>query len=1663
MILEETELFQLVLTRADSPATYDSTPLHITILDDEDLTYVIEGDATIGEDAGNYTVQLRRTGDITADAMVAYTVSGGSGRAAEAADFAGNTFTDGNFVFTGYDALSDEITFTIENDGDSEGAETFQISVNGGTPSTTKSKEVTIDDDDAQLVTVGRVGSDSGPVNEGDMIMLEVALKEPGVVADGNLTVNLAARVTAASNGGTAADVTIPATVTIPNGMSKASFAVSAVQDSIAEYDEIVNIYVSHVNTAPIDDNGYNLMIASDANDKIMASLAVLPSSNLNEGGTANIRITLTAGGARLPSSTPANALSLVLSDSANDGMDVTIPLTDITPELVSGSTYDVAIALDHDDLLEALETIELELRIDSTKNPDLEDVLDVSGASTSFMLADADMGQVSITTSGTPSFTEDQSVMVTVELPSGLTAGANITIAYDLIVIDPHEDGKASTADIDGDVMGRVVTIMKGDRTAVIMIDLVDNDGAELTEQLGIRLTSASGATGVSADNSETNVLILDNEPTEYTLVGDATVVEGVAYTVRLSRIGTIVSDAMVTYTIGDAPNGNDVDITDFGGTFPTGNFMFSGDDALSDEVTIATGDDDDLEPDETFQISVNGGTPSTTKSKEVTITNDDKASAEIQIGTSSGTIAEGASTMLVVALTNAPDGATEDLTVHLLARAHTSDPDGGTAADVTIPASVMIPKGAGSVPLMVSAFNDDDVEYDETVNIYVSMVGSDSASDSGVDLTIESEDQITVTALEVLGTSILTEGNMATVRITLSDRLPSRTLAGALSLILSDSTNDGLDVDIPAPDITPDLKSMATFEVEISLLDDTLLEDTERIELGLQIASGQDPDLADVLDVSVAEASTSFMLSDADSGRVTAALSKTTYNENEDVMVTVSLPSGLTAGADIYVDYELDFTLTNDGGTTRVSADIDDIEGTSSIGRVTIMTGAVSAIFTIDLDNDLIAEETELLGVGLTGASGAMSVMYDDTVMQLRILDDDEPEYTLEGTRMVNENPPGIYTVQARRRGRTDVLSVGYTVTVAATNSASAADFTGGVFPTGSFTFSGNDALSTNMAMIGIEDDTLLEDVENFLIVAGNAMHPVMLFDNDAPTVFVDYPDGVSSITFEEGQSVDLVAVLQNAPNGATEELTVSLAAREVSGATDSGTPDDVEFPWWSAMTTPTITIPVGASKVTFAVKAVADGLAEYTETVNIYASQVAYGSKSRNPGDSGSKLTIVSKDQIVAELEVLEDADELVEGSTINIRVKLNQQLPDRTPARTLALVLQDGSFENDYVRIISPDLTTDLKTDRSTDVMVELKENTCLIDVTAQFRLRIASSLLPLLPTGASTSFDIIDNDPGTLSVVPVGGDAHFEGATIAFEVKLPPGITACTEIEVDYDITGPTSDGTRTPAGPGDSSITTMSAVGFAQGLVLPVRGFAQMGGGPLMIMPGQNSVLLRIQLTDDTTPEEAELLGIRLMGVSGDAKVEYNSDMETVITILDNEDPVLQIIGSRSVNEEDGRYTVRLRRLGRIDQDGEIPYTIVGEGADDGDFVGALTGKFEFNGYEPLSELVIVPLEDDRSAEGSKTFQIMVERADSKTKVEYVAPGTYMPYVDPVTGMPVTGFAVTLLDSDVADFFGALPPTGGPVLPIWLVLLLALTGIALLVPTLRYLRTAPRD
>ena len=158
-----------------------------------------------------------------------------------------------------------------------------------------------------------------------------------------------------------------------------------------------------------------------------------------------------------------------------------------------------------------------VELRIDSTIAPGLEDLLTVG--TSSFTITDADdMDQVSIAALSKTTYNEGEDVAVTVGLPSGFTAKTDITVDYELIVTTTDEDGKASAADITGPTSGSV-TINEGAGTATITISLADDDVVELTELLGVRLTSASGTPGVPVDAKTTQLTILDNDVLEVTL----------------------------------------------------------------------------------------------------------------------------------------------------------------------------------------------------------------------------------------------------------------------------------------------------------------------------------------------------------------------------------------------------------------------------------------------------------------------------------------------------------------------------------------------------------------------------------------------------------------------------------------------------------------------------------------------------------------------------------------------------------------------------------------------------------------------------------------------------------------------------------------------------------------------------------------------------------------------------------------------------------------------------------------------------------------------------------------------------------------------------------------------------------------------------------------
>ena len=1248
-VSEEPELVGIRLTGArvvsGETLMVDDDPAIITILDNDAVEYVIEGAETVVE-GGVYSARLRRRGYTLSDDSVAYTVVGLGPDAADAADFSGAVLPTGEFTFVGHDALSAEIRIPLREDPVAEDPETFRIEVASGVSTLPATRDVTIRDNDAPEVTLSLTEGSTSVITELDSTSSSLGilnirqLMVDGLVGTLEMELGLAARAATVNDGGTAADVYFfkriggieeITSITLVPGQTNLDLFVVAAADDVVEFDETVNLYIATVNGVRVTDSGVDITIKNKG--KAQATLTVEDGA---EGGTTMATIDL--GGKTLSSAIPSNALRLVLADGSTMNADVEIVATDIVAGLKEASTVNVPIILKDDGMVEDTERVDLELRIDSTIAPGLGTLLTV-GTGSSFMLADAEMDQVSIAALSRTSYNEGEGVTVTVGLPSGFTASADITVGYKLIVTTTDEVGKASDADIDGPVMGSV-TINQDDRTAIITINLKDNDGAELMEQLGLRLTSASGTPGITFDTTTIQLTILDTDPTEYTLEGAATVVEGGTYMVRLRRVGGLITpDATVSYTVSDAATGNDVDAADFGGTFPTGSFTFSGDDALSDEISIATGDDQTLENDETFQISAGGAT------KDVTITDDDM-------------------------------------------------------------------------------------------------------------------DQVSI-----------------------------------------------------------------------------------------------------------------------------AALSRTSYNEGEDVLVTVELASRISAGTNITVGYELIVTTTDEVGKASAA----DITGLTS-GFVTINDGARTAIITINLEDDRIIEETELLGVRLTSASGATGVTFDATTTQLMILDNEPIIGFRPEVREVDESDGEVVlTVEVISGILTEEVTLSYTTEDG--SATSSGDYTGANV----VSIPALSAMTQSVTFrVMIVDDMAPESTEQFFVdLAGTLPAGVTLVPSRATVTITDTDTdpvviGFDSASYRVAENAGSVALTVKLLSGSlTETVTVSYATMDGSARAGSD---------YTTMMS-TLTLSPGDPEETIMVPIIDD---DTRETDEMFTVELSVGSSGVILDPSVATVTIPENDQPIVVVPEIVTATLSLENITVpedetrTFEILLSDIAPE---ALTFTLV-GDSAYTGDYT--LSPDpIVISKGGDRVTVTIMAVDDPAAELDEVFMLSLMSESSLV-MIGDRDSITVTIPGNDQPVIPPDPEPDPVEIGFSLEAYKVDENAGSVMLT-VEV--------ISGTLTE----DVMLTYMTSDGSA------VAGSDYMSMfGILTLSPGDTEETIMVQIIDDSTNEPDETFMVHLFLSGTSAGITLDPDVATV-TIIDDDLPpppeaaeVEFVVTSATIDEGD-KYEIGLR------------------------------------------------------------------------------------------------------------------------------------------------------
>ncbi|MDB5338829.1 MAG: cya 3, partial [Planctomycetaceae bacterium] len=183
-----------------------------------------------------FTFTVTRSGDTSTATSVSYGVSGSSGVAATAPDFAGGVFRTGTITFAANET-SKGITIDVAGDTTVESDEGFTVTLSNAT--------------NGAVITgataTGTILNDDVALNSLSLSLSSISISEVGgqTTATIQRTGSTAAALVVTLQSSDTSAATVPGTVTIPSGQQSATFVVTAVNNQINDGSHLVTISAS--------------------------------------------------------------------------------------------------------------------------------------------------------------------------------------------------------------------------------------------------------------------------------------------------------------------------------------------------------------------------------------------------------------------------------------------------------------------------------------------------------------------------------------------------------------------------------------------------------------------------------------------------------------------------------------------------------------------------------------------------------------------------------------------------------------------------------------------------------------------------------------------------------------------------------------------------------------------------------------------------------------------------------------------------------------------------------------------------------------------------------------------------------------------------------------------------------------------------------------------------------------------------------------------------------------------------------------------------------------------------------------------------------------------------------------------------------------------------
>jgi Ca2+-binding RTX toxin-like protein len=576
-----------------------------------------------------------------------------------------------------------------------------------------------------------------------------------------------------------------------------------------------------------------------------------------------------------------------------------------------------------------------------------------------------------------------------------------------------------------------------------------------------------------------------------------------------------------------------------------------------------------------------------------------------------------------------------------------------------------------------------------------------------------------------------------------------------------------------------------------------------------------------------------------------------------------TVTLSQALNAPASV------NWQVNGTGPNPANAADFPG--GVIPSGTLTFAPGEISKTISVTVAGDPTPETDETFLVALSGAT-AGTIVLNGQSNPSTIVNDDIPTLNLAMAPTINalalEGNAGQQNLGFQITSSSVVgtpITVNWAVQASGTNAANAADFFGGVIPSGTAVI--NPGSNTALFNVPINGDILLEPDETFNVVItsasmgqlGTAVVPMTLTNDDTATVSIAGP-----ATISEGASGTFTVTLSSA---ASYPLSLPWTVVVNNPATATG----ADFPN-ATLPAGTVTIPAGQLTATFTVPVLADGISDPNEAFQVVLDGTNLP-QGLSLGTASAQVAITNVDVTVVTLAVA-PASVLENGAT-NLVYTFTRTGTTTAPLTVNYTVGGSATLGTDYTGIAATPLT---KT-----VTIGANSATATVTVTPTGDTTVEADETVALSLAAGTGYAL-----GTTT--PVVGTITNDDLPVVTLAVAPASVTedGATNLVYTFTRTGPTTnaltvnytvDGTATN---GTDYATIGTSVTFAA---------------------GSATATVTVNPTADTTVEVDETVALSL---AAGAAYTVGTATAVVGTITNDDLPVITLAVDPASVTEDG-------------------------------------------------------------------------------------------------------------------------------------------------------------